>query len=184
VLFALRTGSYPFVTAGEIKTKPSPDDKQARELLDRKIEGRTREADAEQRLAARVKDNFPSEASEILRSMLRFDPQRRPSARELVNRWEDLLRVWTKPEKPVTRSIVEGVADLQVENAKDLVAYLNAYLLGKAGMSPLQWDRVSKNIEDLEKAEATIGPDLIQSLKVLREKANTLRAAELVGEPG
>jgi hypothetical protein len=51
-------------------------------------------------------------------------------------------------------------------------------------MSPLQWDRVSKNIEDLEKAEATIGPDLIQSLKVLREKANTLRAAELVGEPG
>jgi serine/threonine protein kinase len=180
VLFALRTGLYPFVTAGEVTTRPLVDDEDARVRFNDQISKRSKEPDAESRLRTEVERHFPAGASEILLDMLSFDPRKRPTARRASDRWSELLRYWaTPPRAPVVTEAGTAV-DIQTEVAKDIIAYLNAVWLGNAGMSTLQWERVSKAIDEIE-SNARIDVDLVQNLRQLREKVNTLRSTEVAG---
>lgn len=180
LLFALRTGEYPFVTAGEARTRPDPGDKVARAHFDEEIAKRSKEPGAKSRLRSKVEQHFPAGTREILLDMLSFDPGKRPTARKVTDRWSELLRVWAAVARAPVPTEAGVAPDLHTEVAKDLIAYLGAVLLGNAGMSTLQWERVSKAIDEIE-SKARIDVTLIQNVKQLREKVNALRATEVVG---
>jgi serine/threonine protein kinase len=165
VLFALRTGgNYPFVGNEEAKTRPQKDGA-ARKRFDKMVRDRASYPKSDSELQERVTEEFPNGSGELMLAMLQFDVNKRPPAAECSERWHSLLR----PRMPAQRT---EVADLAETDFEDIVAYLNAVLLGTTGMSSRQWERASAAVETLEQTlDSAKSSELIE----LRRKVAEIR---------
>ena len=166
-LYALRTGEYPFVYAGEVRTRPGADDEERRKRFDEAIRDRVQKPDAEASLMKRVEQSFPDTARRILVRMLDFDSSKRPTADEARDAWDELSRRSLEPTKAAPTS-KDAMA------AGDLAAYLRAFLRGTTAMSSVQFNRVPATIEELKK-RGVLHAQQLEDLKRLQEEAGRLR---------
>jgi serine/threonine protein kinase len=142
VLFALRTGgNYPFVSKEEARSRPADGEK--RRHFDEMVYDRATAQNAETSLHNRIKEDFPNGSGVLIGDMLNFTPTGRPTAAEATERWRMLLLPWA----PATTGDSVNKNDSEFE---DVLAYLTAVLRGTTDMSSLQWERVSRAIEELE----------------------------------
>lgn len=98
-LFALRTGQYPFISAADYKLREEIsrkvsvgelDSEQGNERklrIEKKVELSILAAGAQQTLFARIEDSFPSQVADLVRKMLEFNPQMRPTAESCSQEW-------------------------------------------------------------------------------------------------
>ena len=167
VLFALRSGGdYPFVSSGEVKTRPREGEERAK--FDQEISRRVHEPDAESKLRTRVEEWFPNGSKKLLVQMLAFAPAERPSAKECAAQWQTLLRPWVEAPRLPEAGDLAATAD-------DIAAYLSAVVQRSAGMSSLQWERVSSAIDEIEKNKENLDGLRLSKLRELREEVNRLR---------
>lgn len=124
-LLALRRGRYPFASEREALERVELSRKLAERAidvatfregkreLDERVTARAAETDAEERLLAEVAECFDFEALEIMNSMLAFNPEERPSAEALQERWTALAATFMRPvpkngARPNTSSAILG----------------------------------------------------------------------------
>lgn len=170
VLFALRTGGdYPFVTKDEVRTRPHGG--AARKRFDEMVRRLARDSNSESLLQERIKQEFPNGSGKLISDMLQFDPIKRPTAAECMERWQALLRPWIPPIAAQSVSATET-------DFKDLVAYLKAVASGMAEMSGRQWERTSTAIEELETKR--IANAKLSKLYELRQKVKEMRDSAAV----
>jgi serine/threonine protein kinase len=160
VLFALRSGGdYPFVEHAEVKTKPTEGEPRAR--FEAVVASRVCEQWAADRLNERLEAEFANGSRKLLSQMLDFDPKRRPTAKYCAEEWEHLLKPWMTD---VSSQVNTGASVI-----KDIEAFLKAVLQGTAGISSLQWERVSLSIDRLVD-DKTTDPEAIEKLTALRQQ--------------
>ncbi len=158
VLFALRTGNYPFVLSDEAKGKPNLDDSRRNEF-NAEVRKRATKPQSESSLQQRIRSNFPVHVAPILSEMLCFDPARRPRAVDVASRFASNHRTWLPAPS--------HQAD-DVRLATEILYFLQAVAGNEARMSPRQWAQTADAIDELEKKRADSG--LIQQLRDLQGK--------------
>lgn len=112
-IYALRTGTYPFVLQNEIEERrrineklksslANAADEKTRDMARREAEENKAKIDqsvtdritsiyAESQLAARIEEHFKGPSAEIVKSMLIFDPQKRKTAGEYAEEWDAIF---------------------------------------------------------------------------------------------
>jgi serine/threonine protein kinase len=163
VLFALRTGGdYPFVTREEAKNRPLAGSKRAQ--FDTATRKKIADPKAAKILTGKVEREFPHGSKDLVLRMLAFEPSARPTAEECCQGWAKLLKPWI-PEESST-------VNPQLAVAEDISAFLMAVLHGTAGMSTLQWQRVSQAVQDFEQGTEIRAKLVDLRAKVARQREN------------
>lgn len=120
MLFALRTGEYPFILTGEISerrginkdllagnlTKRAAISRKSE--IDERVKERVHSDDAESNLKERLHVFFRGTAEQIMLSMLEFNPENRPAAVECARQWNDLAIQLNTPVAQAAKS-QEGI---------------------------------------------------------------------------
>lgn len=160
-IFALRTGTYPFVLKNEIverrrigeqlkedllKLNSEADRDVAREKaqslkdrIDEQVKNRILENNAESELIANIIKNFKGSSQDILKSMLSFNPASRMSAEEYAERWDS---IWNSSEKLSSEITLSPAGKLD-----QILHYANRVFMKEVNITYRQRHRLLEEID-------------------------------------
>jgi serine/threonine protein kinase len=162
LLFALRTGDYPYVNQDELRNRPALEEPKKRAIFDSLIGNRIAMPDAESSLRSKVHASFPSGPREILESMLEFAPEKRPTAEALQKEWEEKHRAWMPPQRTKGSDPNEALL-------KEIKGFLEAVIEKQVGMSTLQWHRMVEEIDSLT-TNSSYDKNELQEIRILLDR--------------
>lgn len=148
-LFAVRTGEYPFVTQEEVARRPTlqavQDGGASKKKMDDAVRSRIRATGAENRLFAKIDEQCPGQAADVLKSMLAFDPAQRQTADIYADKWSGILMDWFSPSSSAPQADDFGRKLAAAEK------YLKLVLSGDITVTDRQYSAAQVAIEDLKK---------------------------------
>jgi serine/threonine protein kinase len=167
-LLSLRSGDYPFVSEREREIDRTK--AQSRADFEKMVKGRVGKQRAEADLFQSLASVFHGDALDLMRSMLAFDPDKRPAARDARAKWATLFLEWFKPKDEDA-----NLPELS-SKAEELQAFLQAYANFEVSMSTRQWERIVKLYENLRES---VDDSVRATLEMLLDRARGRRTAEL-----
>ena len=171
-LYALRTGTYPFVTAHEWRNRPAAGTKRAteRSQFEATVRDRALRVDAEDNLFEAIEDAFPGPVCQMMRGLLCFAPGSRPTAEVAREQWLNLAHDWLGvADKTEKDQVDNGAAILELEQ------FLRGVLDGQVGLSPRQW---TMTVDAVERIRQTTGRSAVSKLDVLLAEVQAQRSNE------